>query len=162
MASSPFEDEVRAFVKSYAALFASPDASSAMNVKALASTIGKQYRPGVTFFTEGEISRFDNQTQAGQLIEKEMRNNIDSGLGTCLILDSIDSITTYSQSSAVCWLRWTFHPQASSEYAGRTWSFVNIYGYRAASKGSEAGWEYVVRDNEVSEMRKVVGKAFNE
>jgi hypothetical protein len=90
-----------------------------------------------------------------------MRKNIDSGLGTCLILQNIET-AVYSASAATCHLKWTFRPKVGSAFEGKSWTFVNIYGYRAATADAPAGWEYVVRDNEVNEMRKVTGKAFNE
>lgn len=98
------------------------------------------------------------QAQAAKLIETEMRNNIHTGLGTKLILDKIEKIDQYSDSSALCWLQWTFHPQAGSEY--ETWSFTNIYGYRGGTEEAAAGWELVVRDQEVEAIRRVTGKTF--
>lgn len=90
-----------------------------------------------------------------------MRKNIESGLGTCLLIQAIET-SAYSESAVTCRLTWTFMPNAGSEFEGRPWTFVNIYGYRAADDNGPAGWEYVLRDNEVLEMKKVVGKAFNE
>ena len=89
-----------------------------------------------------------------------MRNNIASGLGTKLVLDEIERIQPYSNGSALCWLRWTFHPQAGSEFEGKEWTFTNIYGYRAASAGCAGGWELIVRDQEVNEVIRVTGKSF--
>lgn len=100
------------------------------------------------------------QAEAAQLIETEMRNNIASGLGTKLVLDAIEKIQPYSAGSAFCWLRWTFHPQVGSEFEGKTWSFTNVYGYRVASAGCAAGWELVVRDQEVDGVVRVTGKTF--
>jgi hypothetical protein len=99
------------------------------------------------------------QIQAAGLIEHEMRNNISTGLGTKLVLDEIEKIETYSEISALCWLRWTFVPQAGSEFEGRGWTFTNIYGYRRTD-GGEEGWEFVVRDQEINECVKVTGKSF--
>lgn len=98
--------------------------------------------------------------QAGKLIETEMRNNITSGLGTKLLLEKIEKIEVYSETSALCWLHWSFHPQAGSEFEGRGWEFTNIYGYRAESDGKKEGWEFVVRDQEVNEIVRVTGKSF--
>lgn len=89
-----------------------------------------------------------------------MRNNIKTGLGTKLLLDKIERIQAYSESSALCWLTWTFHPQAASEFEGKGWTFTNIYGYRAESAEMSAGWEFVVRDQEVNEIYRVTGKSF--
>ena len=91
-----------------------------------------------------------------------MRNNIRTGLGTKLILERIDKIETYSATSALCWLTWSFHPQAGSEFEGRGWTFTNVYGFRAAAEGEGcgAGWEFVVRDQEVERMKEVTGGSF--
>ena len=94
------------------------------------------------------------------LIETEMRNNISSGLGTKLVLESIEKIETYSETSALCWLHWSFHPQAGSEFEGKGWEFTNIYGYRASSNGMEEGWELVIRDQEINEVKRVTGRSF--
>ncbi|KAK5173859.1 uncharacterized protein LTR77_002540 [Saxophila tyrrhenica] len=157
--------EATSFVHSYAALFASPDASSPDHVGALCEKIGRHYRPGMTMFTNGQISRFDTQRDAAQLIEKEMRNNISTGLGTKLLLRSIDKIEPYSETSAICWLKWTFEPMEGSEFEGKGWTFVNVYGFRkekedeGEGKGGR-GWEWVVRDQEVDEVRRVTGGTF--
>ena len=89
-----------------------------------------------------------------------MRNNIASGLGTKLVLESIEKIDVYSASSAVCWLHWSFHPQVGSEFEGKGWRFTNVYGYRAEAGGVKEGWEFVVRDQEVDEIVRVTGKSF--
>lgn len=89
-----------------------------------------------------------------------MRSNISTGLGTKLVLQEIVKIEPYSSTSAMCWLNWTFEPQAGSEFEGRGWRFTNIYGYRAVSGGEEAGWEFVVRDQEVDECVRVTGRSF--
>ena len=47
------------FIHSYAALFSSPKASSAEQVAELAKEIGPCYRPGMTMYTNGQISRFE-------------------------------------------------------------------------------------------------------
>ena len=114
----------------------------------------------MTFFTEGAITRYETRDMAADLIEHEMRNNIHSGLGTHLVLDAIESISLVSATAAQCALRWTFHPQATSEHAGKTWTFVNLHGYRVADSKCSEGWEYVVRDNEVGEMRQAIGVTF--
>ena len=98
--------------------------------------------------------------EAGRLIEDEMRKNISSGLGTKLTLDGIDKIEPYSGASALCWLTWTFHPHSGSEFHGKTWTFTNVYGYRAADERYPEGWEFVVRDQEVNEMMKAIGLTF--
>ena len=89
-----------------------------------------------------------------------MRSNIRSGLGTRLILERVEKIEIYSDTSAMCWLTWSFHPQAGSEYEGRSWTFTNIYGYRASSAGHSEGWELVVRDQEVEEFKRATGQTF--
>ncbi len=91
-----------------------------------------------------------------------MRNNISTGLGTKLILQEIEKTETYSASSALLWIRWTFQPQAGSRYERQDWTFTNIYGYRAASAGEAAGWEFVVRDQEVNEVVRVTGGSFED
>jgi hypothetical protein len=89
-----------------------------------------------------------------------MRNNIASGLGTKLVLERIEKIETYSETLALCWLHWSFHPQAGSEFEGKHWEFTNIYGYRASSNGLKDGWELVIRDQEVDEVKRVTGRSF--
>lgn len=88
-----------------------------------------------------------------------MLQNTTTGLGTCLLLRGV-RVVPYSEGAATCYLTWTFRPAEGSRYEGNGWTFENIYGYRAASCGREAGWEYVVRDREVLEMRKVTGEDF--
>lgn len=89
-----------------------------------------------------------------------MRNNIATGLGTKLVLEKIEKIEAYSETSALCWLHWSFHPQAGSEFDGKAWQFTNVYGYRAESDGKKEGWELVVRDQEVNEIMRVTGRSF--
>jgi len=89
-----------------------------------------------------------------------MRKNIDSGIGTHLELLSIEKIEVYSPTLALCWLHWAFHPKAGREFAGKDWKFTNIYGYRAANEDSEAGWEFVIRDQEVTAFSEATGKSF--
>jgi hypothetical protein len=91
-----------------------------------------------------------------------MRKNITTGLGTKLILQEIEKIEPYSDTSAFCWIRWTFQPQKGGQFEGRDWTFTNVYGYRAASGGNEAGWELVVRDHEVNECMRVTGRSFED
>lgn len=99
------------------------------------------------------------QAEAAQLIAAEIRLAITSGFGVHLALhaDAID-VTPYSATSALCRLTFTFKPPIDSEYAGKDWTFTNLYGYRAASAGEDAGWEYIVRDQEATEMLRVTGK----
>ena len=91
-----------------------------------------------------------------------MRNNISTGLGTKLVLERIEKIEAYSDTSALCWLHWSFHPQQGSEFEGRDWYFTNIYGYRAATESKTEGWELVVRDQEVNEIMRVTGNTFED
>lgn len=104
---------------------------------------------------------YQSQAQAAALIEHEMRNNITTGLGTKLILEEIEKVEVYSENSAVCWLRWRFEPAKGSEFEGRGWGFVGVYGFRAGSRpGDGDGWEFVLRDQEVENMRAVTGRTF--
>lgn len=89
-----------------------------------------------------------------------MRKNVSLGLGTHLRLLSVPSIQVYSPTSVLCWLEWEFVPRSGSEYEGRGWRFRNLYGYRAASEGAEAGWEFVLRDEEVESMVRATGLSF--
>lgn len=57
--SSPFEEEITAFIHEYASLFASSAASSSSHVAELCQRIGKCYRPGLTMFTSGKVERFE-------------------------------------------------------------------------------------------------------
>lgn len=88
-----------------------------------------------------------------------MRNNIVSGLGTKLLLEEIVKVDHYSPTSALCWLRWKFVPAQGSEFEGRGWGMVNVYGFRV-TEGEEEGWEFVLRDQEVQGIRGVTGKTF--
>lgn len=92
-----------------------------------------------------------------------MRKNISSGLGCHMKLEDVKS-TVYSDLSVLCWITFTFYPRPGHELEGRTWTFTNVYGYRAARPDlkQEAGWEFVIRDHEVNEMIKVAGWAFND
>ena len=91
-----------------------------------------------------------------------MRKNIDSGLGCHMMLDRVET-AVQSDTSALCFITFTFHPQPGHELEGRTWTFTNVYGYRAAQPqlGQAPGWEFVLRDQEVNEMLKVAGWTFN-
>lgn len=79
-----------------------------------------------------------------------------------MTLEEVTSVV-YSETSVLCWITFTFHPQAGHKLEGKTWTFTNVYGYRAAQPQLEqkAGWEFVLRDNEVNEMLKVAGWSFN-
>ncbi|KAK1815798.1 hypothetical protein LTR12_009782 [Friedmanniomyces endolithicus] len=158
--SQSIQAEAETFAKSYATLFSSPACSSLEDVAHIANKVGKRYRPGMTFFTNGQITRFESQKQSARLIEQEMRSNITSGMGTHLELLSIEKVEVYSSTSALCWLHWVFHPKPGSEFAGKDWKFTNIYGYRAASEGAEAGWEFVVRDQEINAFKEATGGSF--
>ncbi|KAK3626955.1 hypothetical protein LTR56_019494 [Elasticomyces elasticus] len=94
-----------------------------------------------------------SQQEAARLIQQEMRSNI---MGTHLELIAIEKIEVYT----LCWLRWAFHPQAGSEFGGKSWEFTNIYGYRAATDDAEAGFEFVIRDNEINAFAEATGKSF--
>lgn len=91
-----------------------------------------------------------------------MRKNIASRLGCHMKFEGV-KVTVYSETSALCFITFTFHPQPGHELEGRTWTFTNVYGYRAAQPqvDQRAGWEFVLRDEEVNEMVKVAGWAFN-
>lgn len=186
MPSPPdLDTRARAFALRYAALFSNPDASDPDRVGALARAIGAFYRPGMTMFTHGQIARFavrrlpslpsppptlptfaadkspQTQAEAAALIEREMRNNIASGLGTKLVLEAVEKVEGYAPTSALCWLRWRFEPAAGSAFAGRGWGMVNVYGFRAGDgEGEGDGWEFVLRDQEVDAMRAVTGGTF--
>ncbi|EMD00643.1 hypothetical protein BAUCODRAFT_20705 [Baudoinia panamericana UAMH 10762] len=151
-----FRAEVTVFAQEYASLFSSPLCSSAEGVAGIAGQVGKRYVPGVTFFTNDK-----SQDEAARLIEREMRKNIDSGVGTHLELLAIEKIDIYSSSLALAWLQWAFHPKAGSKWAGRDWTFTNIYAYRTASAEVAAGWEFVVRDHEVNSMIAATGMDFS-
>lgn len=47
-----------------------------------------------------------------------------------------------------------------SEFEGKTWSFTNVYSYRAESQGLAEGWESVLRDHEVNEFVRATGRSF--
>ncbi|KAK0361640.1 hypothetical protein LTR91_018987 [Friedmanniomyces endolithicus] len=158
--SQSIQAEAETFAKSYVTLFSSPACSSSEDVAHIANEVGKRYRPGITFFTNGQITRFESQEQSAHLIEQEMRSNIASGMGTHLELLSIEKVEVYSSTSALCWLYWVFHPKPGSEFAGKDWKFTNIYGYRAASEDVAAGWEFVVRDQEINAFKEATGGSF--
>lgn len=171
------ELEVHRFAKEYATLFSSPDCSNANIVAEHAKQISQCYRSGFTVFTNGDIARYEvwwtasllfapqltrsqTQREAAQLIETEMRNNIATSTGTNLELLAIGRIEIYSQTFALCWIKWCFHPAAGSPFAGNDWTFTNVYGYRAAADGKENGWELVIRDEEVNAMVRATGSSF--
>ncbi|TKA30994.1 hypothetical protein B0A50_01962 [Salinomyces thailandicus] len=104
----------------------------------------------------------ETQAEAASLIEQEMRKNVDLGLGTYLKLLQVRKIETYGETSALCWLDWEFVPQKGSEYEGRGWKFTDVYGYRAASEGLDGGWEFVLRDEQITAMVKATGQSFAE
>ncbi|KAK3111422.1 hypothetical protein LTR53_013357 [Teratosphaeriaceae sp. CCFEE 6253] len=153
-------DQAKSFIADYSALFSSPACSSPHGCAGIADQVGKRYRPGVTFFTNGTISRFETQAESARLIELEMRSHIDSGMGTHLELLAIEKVEVYSPTLALCWLHRVFHPKPGSEFAGKDWKFTNIYGYRAADDNAEAGWEFVIRDEEINGFSKATGKTF--
>ena len=53
------EDSARSFAQAYADLFAKPECSTSGAIAGVAAEIGTYYRPGVTFFTNGKITRFE-------------------------------------------------------------------------------------------------------
>ena len=111
-------------------------------------------------FSNGKLLILPTQAEAAGLIESDMLKNVQLGLGTKLVLNKIEKIEPCSESAALCWLNFSFAPMEGSEFEGRGWTFTNVYLYRAASLGLGPGWEFVVRDQEVVEMRKVVGTTF--
>ncbi|KAI6839296.1 hypothetical protein KC365_g6049 [Hortaea werneckii] len=191
--SPELSKEVETFISAYSDLFTSPSCSDSELCAEIARKVGQHYRPGVTFFTGGKISRFEvsvvtssplkdafnalaphldsfialmweyqTQEEAAKLIETEMRKNVTLKLGTHLKLLQTKKIESYSSTSALCWLEWQFVPQKGSEYEGKDWKFTNVYGYRAASEGLAAGWEFVLRDEEVESMFAATGMRFDD
>ncbi|KAI7368636.1 hypothetical protein KC354_g2536 [Hortaea werneckii] len=160
--SPELSKEVQSFISAYSDLFTSPSCSDSELCAEVARKVGQHYRPGVTFFTGGKISRFETQEEAAKLIEMEMRKNVNLKLGTHLKLLHIKKIESYSSTSALCWLEWQFVPLEGSGYNGRGWKFTNVYGYRAAGEGIAAGWEFVLRDEEVESMFAATGMRFDE
>ncbi|KAI7371365.1 hypothetical protein KC354_g600 [Hortaea werneckii] len=154
--------EVGTFISAYSDLFTSPSCSDSELCAEVARKVGQHYRLGVTFFTGGKISRFETQEEAAKLIETEMRKNVTLKLGTHLKLLHIQKIESYSSTSALCWLEWQFVLQKGSEHEGKGWKFTNVYGYRAASEGLAAGWEFVLRDEEVESMFAATGMRFDD
>jgi hypothetical protein len=51
--------EAEGFANDYAAHFSSPKCSSPKEIPEIAEQISKFYRPGMTFFTNGHITRFE-------------------------------------------------------------------------------------------------------
>lgn len=58
MGSVLIEAEAKKFAEDYAALFAVVDSSSSETIAQVAEAISKCYKPGVTFFTNGQIERY--------------------------------------------------------------------------------------------------------
>ena len=56
---SNIETEAKTFIESYVALFSSPDANSAERIPELAKKIGACFRPGVTLFSNGKITKIE-------------------------------------------------------------------------------------------------------
>ncbi|KAM0720413.1 hypothetical protein Q7P37_004549 [Cladosporium fusiforme] len=159
---SQIQVEAEAFAKTYGQYWDTPDASTLDGHSNVATNAGRCYTPACTILTNGEKSTLESPEAATALIAKEMRKNIASKLGCHMTLEDVKS-TVYSETSVLCWITFTFHPQPEHELEGRTWTFTNVYGYRAAQPqlGQQAGWEFVLRDQEVNEMVKVAGWAFN-
>ena len=63
--SQSIQAEAETFAKSYATLFSSPACSSSEDVAHIANEVGKRYRPGITFFTNGQITRFEVSPTVG-------------------------------------------------------------------------------------------------
>ena len=57
--SNNIENEAEAFIHSYAAHFASPDANSTERIPDVAKKIAAYFRPGVTLFSNGKILKVD-------------------------------------------------------------------------------------------------------
>ena len=51
--------EIQIFISAYSDLFTSPSCSDSELCAEIAREVGRHYRPGVTFFTGGKISRFE-------------------------------------------------------------------------------------------------------
>ncbi|RMY04661.1 hypothetical protein D0868_06830 [Hortaea werneckii] len=153
--SSELSKEIQSFISACSDLFSSPSYSASELCAEVARKVGHHYWPSVTFFIGGKISRFEasvTQEEAAKLIATEMRTNVTLNLGTHLTLLHVKKIESYSLNSALCWKEWQFVPQKGSEYEGKGWKLTNIYGYRVASEGLAAGWEFVLRDEEVESM----------
>ena len=57
--SPELSKEVQSFISAYSDLFTSPSCSDSELCAEVARKVGQHYRPGVTFFTGGKISRFE-------------------------------------------------------------------------------------------------------
>ncbi|TKX26897.1 hypothetical protein C1H76_0834 [Elsinoe australis] len=147
-----------AFATRYVSLWSSQDSSSLTKIAGVAQQVASRYRPGFTFFTNGQVARFESQAGASALIEKELRAAIEAGLGAHMTLKALRS-QQISDTSALCWITFEFHPAESS--GRQNWTFTNLYGYRAETQGASAGFEFVVRDQEANEMKNSAGNVFD-
>nr|POE88059.1 hypothetical protein CFP56_11288 [Quercus suber] len=147
-----FRSEVESFATEYAGIWSTAKASKSDGAPEVAKTAADHYRPGFTFFTNGQIERFESRDEAATLMKGEMRAGIDAGVGVHMTLKNL-RVEIVSKSSALCWITFVFHPAAGSGHD--EWSFENVYGYRAESEGVAAGFEFVIRDQEASGLEKM-------
>lgn len=95
-----------------------------------------------------------------KLIEDEIQKTIDNNVGINMFLKDV-RVESYNEKVALCWLTFDVHALAGSKHENKTWRFTNVYGYRMADAAAAAGWEFVLRDQEVDEMRKATGERFD-
>ena len=67
------------------------------------------------------------------------------------------SVELCSPGSAICRITFDFKPAQDGQWFGKDFEFTNWYGYRAESNGVKAGWEFIMRDQEATQMGKAMG-----
>jgi len=97
--------------------------------------------------------------EVARLIANEMRSEMCTRIGNRMVLQDA-RIEPYSTTSALCWLTFDFCPLPGSELGGKGWTFTNVYQYRAATAGVDAGWESILRDQEINKFQKATGQSF--
>ena len=118
----------------------------------VSAAMASLYLANFTSFTLGAVTVFANETVAANGIAGILFLYDKSGLGTDIRLRA-SRVERVSDQAALCWLTWRIYPRNGV----KPWSFVDLYGFRAAPNrtgGLEGGWEFSNADNEYEELLK--------
>ncbi|KAL8748857.1 MAG: hypothetical protein Q9184_007050 [Pyrenodesmia sp. 2 TL-2023] len=152
--------QVEAFVKEYGAQWSPPSTSD--QAAGLGNRIASYYRPGMTFFINGNAIRLETQEDVTGLMTAEIQGAFEHGVAAGAELVMRDyRVDICSPTSAICQITFEFKPAKDGRCAGQDFEFTNYYGYRAEGAGVKAGWEFVIRDQEANEMGRAMGVGGN-
>lgn len=122
------------------------------------STLGAQvstfFLPNCTSYHLGTSTISPNQSVVSENFVNLYTQWRENGPGTHVVITQ-SRVEPVSNESAICWLTYRVSP-VSVDVEG--WEWTVVYGYRllddGPDKGRNAGWEFVVGDEEHTEYAK--------